>query len=56
MADDGLLALYSDWLMSAFGQTTATGLSALLDGQIRHDHIRIALTSDARSCLDEMIL
>lgn len=34
-----LLDLYSDYLISAFGQTTATGLSALLNGAISHDQI-----------------
>ncbi len=40
MTDDEILDLYSDYLISSFGQTTATGLSALLDGQISHDRIR----------------
>ena len=34
-----LLALYSDYLLSSFGATTATGLSSLLDGQISHDPV-----------------
>lgn len=33
------LELYSDYLISSFGQTTATGLSAVLDGEISHDHV-----------------
>jgi hypothetical protein len=37
--DKNLLALYSDYLLSSFGPTTATGLSALLDGQISHDRV-----------------
>ena len=37
--DKRLLALYSDYLLSSFGATTATGLSSLLDGQISHDQV-----------------
>jgi hypothetical protein len=37
MAD--LLDLYSDYLLSSQGQTTATGLSSLLDGAIGHDQV-----------------
>jgi hypothetical protein len=31
--------LYTDYLLSRFGQVTATGLSSLLDGSISHDKI-----------------
>lgn len=34
-----LLDLYTDYLISSFGATTATGLSHVLDGQVRHDQI-----------------
>jgi hypothetical protein len=34
-----LLDLYSDYLISSFGQTTATGLSQLLDNAFSHDQI-----------------
>jgi hypothetical protein len=37
--DKQLLDLYSDYLISSFGLTTATGLSTLLDGEISHDKI-----------------
>ena len=37
--DQQLLELYSDYLIASFGQTTATGLSALLSGAISHDRI-----------------
>lgn len=40
MKNDKLPDLYSDYLISAFGQTTATGLSALLDGEISHDRVQ----------------
>ena len=31
--------LYTDYLISQFGATTAAGLSALLDGEISHDKV-----------------
>ena len=37
--DQHLLALYSDYLLSSFGATTATGLSALVDGALSHDQV-----------------
>jgi hypothetical protein len=37
--DKQLLDLYSDYLISSFGLTTATGLSVLLGGTISHDKI-----------------
>ena len=33
------LELYTDYLISSFGQTTATGLSAMLSGAISHDEV-----------------
>lgn len=52
MTDKELLELYSDYLISAFGQTTATGLSALLDGQISHDRVQRFLASPKRTSRD----
>jgi DDE superfamily endonuclease len=40
MDDKELLDIYSDYLISAFGPTTATGLSQLLGGVISHDRIQ----------------
>jgi DDE superfamily endonuclease len=40
MDDKELLDVYSDYLISAFGQTTSTGLSELLGGTISHDRIQ----------------
>ncbi len=40
-----LLDLYSDYLLSSFGATTATGLSSLLDGRVSHDAISRMLSS-----------
>ena len=39
------LDLYSDYLLSSFGQTTATGLSKLMDGKISHDQVTRMLSS-----------
>lgn len=36
---NSLLELYSDYLMSSFAQTTATGLSQLLDHVVCNDQI-----------------
>ncbi len=36
---ENLLDLYTDYLLSSFGQTSATGLSNLVDGVINHDKI-----------------
>lgn len=49
---DTLLDLYSDYLISSFGQTTATGLANLLKGGISHDHITRFLASQPRTSAD----
>ena len=49
MTDTEMFDLYRDYLISSFGQTTATGLSALLDGRISHDRIRRFLAGTART-------
>ena len=41
-----LFELYSDYLLSSFGATTATGLSAMLEGEVSHDRITRFLSSD----------
>ena len=33
------LELYTDYLLSSFGATTATGLSAIVQGDVSHDRI-----------------
>ena len=33
------LELYTDYLLSSFGATTATGLSAMVQGDVSHDRI-----------------
>jgi hypothetical protein len=41
------LDLYTDYLLSSFGATTATGLSAMVDGEISHDQVtRLLSKSD----------
>jgi hypothetical protein len=43
--DKQLLETYSDYLMSSFNYTTATGLSMLVEGEISHDKITRFLSS-----------
>lgn len=50
--DDQLLDLYSDYLISSFGLTTATGLSALLGGSLSHDKITRFLASKPHTAAD----
>ena len=40
-----ILDLYTDYLLSSFGQTTATGLAQLMDGAISHDQVTRMLSS-----------
>src|SRR5688572_962049 len=47
--DKALLDLYSDYLISSFSSTTATGLSALLNGQISHDQITRFLAGEMQT-------
>jgi hypothetical protein len=51
MANEKLLDLYSDYLISAFGQTTATGLSALLNGEISHDSVQRFLAGEQQTSI-----
>lgn len=44
--------LYTDYLISSFGPTTATGLSSLLDGQLSHDQVTRLLASDPKTSAD----
>lgn len=41
-----ILDLYSDYLLSSFGQTTATGLARLLEEEISHDQVTRMLSSE----------
>jgi len=49
---DKLLDLYSDDLISSFGQTTATGLATLLGDGISHDQATRFLSSQPRTAAD----
>src|SRR3712207_2368069 len=44
-----LLDLYTDYLISSFGPTTATGLSRLLDGEISHDSVTRFLAEEIKT-------
>lgn len=52
MKNKKLLDLYKDYLISPFGQTTATGLSSLLHGKISHDQMQRSLASEAQTSAD----
>ena len=40
-----MIDLYTDYQLSSFGQTTATGLSAMMEGSISHDAVTRFLTN-----------
>lgn len=46
MKNKDLLDIYSDYLLSAFGQTTGTGLADLLGGSASHDQIQRLLAKE----------
>ncbi len=46
MKNKELLDIYSDYLMSAFGQTTGTGLAGLLGNSVSHDRIQRLLAQE----------
>lgn len=50
--DTELLDLYTDYLLSSFGATTATGLATLLDDAISHDQISRFLAGEKRTSKD----
>lgn len=52
MNENDLLDIYTDYLISSFGLTTATGLSQLLDGAISHDRIQRFLASSPKTGKD----
>lgn len=52
MKNDKVLDLYSDYLISSFGQTTATGLSALLNHEISHDAVQRFLSVEKQTSAD----
>lgn len=46
------LELYTDYLLSNFGQATATGLSAMVNGEVSHDRITRFLSENKFSSKD----
>jgi len=46
MKNKELLDIYSDYLISAFGQTTGTGLAGLLGNSVSHDRIQRLLAQE----------
>lgn len=44
-----MLDIYTDYLISSFGQATATGLSRMLDGQISHDKVTRSLSGESKT-------
>ena len=50
--NQSMLDLYTDYLISSFGPTTATGLSRLVDGEVSHDQVTRFLASDAKTSAD----
>jgi hypothetical protein len=52
MQPQQLLDLYSDYLISSLGATTATGLSKLLEGDLSHDQITRFLSGPEHSSAD----
>jgi hypothetical protein len=47
-----LLDIYSDYLLASFSQTSATGLSHLLDGEISHDQVTRYLAQKKQTSKD----
>lgn len=47
-----LFDLYTDYLISAFGPTTVTGLARLLDGQVSHDQVTRLLATEPQKSTD----
>jgi hypothetical protein len=47
-----ILDLYTDYLISSFGQTTATGLSRLMNGDVSHDQVSRMLASPRMTSKD----
>ena len=47
-----ILDLYTDYLISSFCQTTATGLSRLMNGDVSHDQVSRMLASPKMTSRD----
>ncbi len=47
-----MLDLYSDYLLASFSQTSATGLSNLMNGEISHDQVTRFLSNEKKTSRD----
>ncbi len=47
-----MLDLYSDYLLASFSQTSATGLSNLMNGEISHDQVTRFLSQEKKTAKD----
>lgn len=47
-----MLDIYSDYLLASFSQTSATGLSRLMNGEISHDQVTRFLSSEMKTSKD----
>lgn len=47
-----MLDLYTDYLISSFGPTTATGLARLVDGEVSHHQVTRFLSAPAKTSAD----
>jgi len=47
-----MLDIYTDYLISSFGQAAATGLSRMVDGEISHDKVTRSLAQEAKRSSD----
>lgn len=47
-----MLDIYSDYLLASFSQTSATGLSNLMNGEISHDQVTRFLSSEKKTSKD----
>ncbi len=47
-----MLDIYSDYLIASFSQTSATGLSNLLNGEISHDQVTRFLSQEKKTAKD----
>lgn len=52
MSNHELLDIYSDYLLSAFGPVTATGLAALVNGSVSHDQVTRFLGGEVHTSAD----
>jgi hypothetical protein len=50
--DKALFDLYTDYLLSSFGRTTATGLSELVSGAVSHDQVTRSLAGQKKTSAD----